>query len=371
MSAKTVKSAVPAGDGGEPPEPTPPSGLRRVTVQAGLERYGLVAVFALLIVVFAIALPGQFFTTTNLKITLAGQAVILLLALAETIPLRAGDFDLSVAAVMVGSASLVGVLTTQDHWAVVPAVLVAIALAAVIGMINAAVVVGLGIDAFIATLGTMTWLGGVTVAFTSGNVISSLPSGLRTFANHQLLGLPLAVFYGWILVIVLWYVYEFTPFGRRLLFAGGNREAARLSGIRVWRLRSGAFVLSAMLSAFAGAILAGTVGAVDPNSASAYLLQPFAAAFLGTTVIQFGRFNAFGTLIGLYLLAAGVSGLQLLGVSSWVNDVFNGVTLVLAVVIATLMRRGALSGKLSIGGRRLARGGGGDDAPPDAVAGSG
>jgi ribose transport system permease protein len=102
-------------------------------------------------------------------------------------------------------------------------------------------------------------------------------------------------------------------------------------------------------------VLAGSVGAVDPNASGAYLLQPFAAAFLGTTVIQFGRFNAFGTAIGLYLLAAGVSGLQLLGAESWVNDVFNGVTLVLAVIIATLMRRGAMSGRLDVRRQRLKR----------------
>ena len=336
-------------------EPPNPGGRQRGrNVQIALERYGLVIVLLLLIVAFSIALPGKFFTTTNLTITLSGQAVILILALAETIPLRGGDFDLSVAAVMVSAASLVGVLTTQEGMSVLPAVLIAMAGAVLVGMINAAVVVGLGIDAFIATLGTMTWLTGVTIAFTSGNVISGLPDSLRTFSNEKLLGLPLAVYYGWALVLVLWYVYEYTPWGRRLLFSGGNREAARLSGIRVRRIRVSAFVLSAALSAFAGVVLVGTVGAVDPNSSGAYLLQPFAAAFLGTTVIQFGRFNAFGTVIGLYLLAAGVSGLQLLGAESWVNDVFNGVTLVVAVAIATLMRRGAMAGKLAVARQRVA-----------------
>jgi ribose transport system permease protein len=156
--------------------------------------------------------------------------------------------------------------------------------------------------------------------------------------------------------VILWYVYEWTPFGRRLLFTGGNRDASRLTGIHVKRIRASAFILSAVISALAGVVLAGSVGAVDPGSAGAYLLQPFAAAFLGTTVIQFGRFNAWGTVIGLYLLAAGVSGLQLLGASSWVSDVFNGVTLVLAVIFATTMRRGAIAGRLRVGRRRVAEG---------------
>jgi ribose transport system permease protein len=275
--------------------------------------------------------------------------VILILAMAETIPLRAGDFDLSVAAVMVASASLIGVLTTQHHMAVIPAIMIALAGSAVFGAINAIVVVGFGIDAFIATLGSMTWLGGVTAAFTHGNVLSGLPPSLVNFSNDTWFGISRDVFYGWALVLILWYVYEYTPFGRRLLFTGGNRDAARLTGIRVKRMRSYSFILSAMIAGGAGVILAGSVGAVDPTSAGSYLLQPFAAAFLGTTVIQFGRFNAIGTLVGLYLLAAGVSGLNLLGAQTWVSDVFNGGTLVIAVIVATQMRRGALTGRLRAG----------------------
>jgi ribose transport system permease protein len=338
--------------------------VRKRPWTAALERFGLLIVLVILVVAFTIALPGQFFTSTNLKITLEGQAVILILAMAETIPLRAGDFDLSVAAVMVASASLIGVLTTQHHMAVIPAVLIALVGSVAFGAVNAIVVVGFGIDAFIATLGSMTWLGGVTAAFTHGNVISSLPQSLVNFSDSTWFGISRDVFYGWALVLILWYVYEYTPFGRRLLFTGGNRDAARLTGIRVKRMRSMSFILSALIAGMAGVILAGSVGAVDPTSAGSYLLQPFAAAFLGTTVIQFGRFNAIGTLVGLYLLAAGVSGLNLLGAQTWVSDVFNGGTLVIAVVFATQMRRGALSGKLRVGREVVGEPPTSVDAPP-------
>lgn len=353
MSPQVASTKPPTTAPSSPETPLAEPG-RANPMMTVLERYGLLVVLIVLIIGFTIALPGEFFTSTNLKITLEGQAVILILAMAETIPLRAGDFDLSVAAVMVASASLIAVLTTQDHMAVIPAVILAVIGAAAFGAINAFVIVGLGVDAFIATLGSMTWLGGLTAAFTGGNVLSSLPSSLTSFSNGTWLGISHDVFYGWGLVLILWYVYEWTPFGRRLLFTGGNRDASRLTGIHVKRIRSSAFILSSVIAALAGVVLAGSVGAVDPGSAGAYLLQPFAAAFLGTTVIQFGRFNAIGTVIGLYLLAAGVSGLQLLGASSWVSDVFNGATLVLAVIFATTMRQGALAGRLRVGRRRLA-----------------
>jgi ribose transport system permease protein len=186
----------------------------------------------------------------------------------------------------------------------------------------------------------MTWLAGLLTWLTGGDVITGLPQALGDAANTNLIGsIPSRVVIGWALAAGLWYVYEHTPYGRRLLFTGGNRDAARLSGIKVGRVRAIAFVGAALISGVAGLLLAGALGAVDPSSGHSYLLQPYAAAFLGTTVIQFRRFNAWGTVVGVYLLAAGVSGLQLLGVEAWVSDVFNGVVLVVAVVIAALLRR--------------------------------
>jgi ribose transport system permease protein len=318
------------------------------TRQAGLtavaERFGLLVMLVVVIGVFSAILPSVYPTTVNLKIVLAGQATFLILSLAVTLPLRAGEFDLSIGAVAVGAATVVGTLTAQHGWALVPAILVALGFGVVIGVINAMVVVGIGINAFIATLGTMTLVSGVALGISqSGQVIVGLPASLQSISSSDLLTLPLRVWYGWVLAAILWYVYEFTPFGRRTLFVGGNAVSARLTGINVRRVKAISFVLAALIAAAAGILLAGSLSAVDPTTSGNYLLQPYAAAFLGTTVLQFGRFNALGTVVGLYLLAAGVSGLELLGVQTWVNDVFNGTTLVLAVVAATLMRRGMLN----------------------------
>ena len=321
-------------------------------IRENVERFGLVFVLIALIGLFGLVLPGTFLTSTNLTVTLSGQAAILILALAVTLPLRAGDFDLSVGMVMIGTAAIIAVLTTRHGFSLGPAILVAFAAALCVGLLNATLIVGIGIDAFIVTLGTMTLLGGLIIALTGGDVITGLPSGLTTISNTDVLGsIPSRVFLGWLLLLAIWYVYEFTPFGRRLLFTGGNREAARLSGIKVGRVRTTAFVSASLIAAFAGVLLAGALGAVDPVSGHAYLLQPYAAAFLGTTVIQFRRFNAIGTVIGVYLLAVGVSGLQLLGVDAWVSDVFNGAVLIVAVMVATIMRRESLGRDL----RRLLR----------------
>jgi ribose transport system permease protein len=313
-------------------------------IAAVAERFGLLVVLAAVIVGFAIALPSTYPTTVNLKIVLSGQAVFLLLSLAVTVPLRAGEFDLSIGAVAVGAATLVAELTVNHHVSTGAAVIVALVAGLAVGVLNAIVVVGIGINAFIATLGSMTLVSGLGLAISNnGLVIAGLPNSLINLSNATFLTLPARVWAGWVLAVILWYVYQFTPYGRRLLFVGGNPAAARLAGIRVKWVKASAFVVSGVLSAVAGVLLAGSLSAVDPTTSGEYLLQPYAAAFLGTTVLQFGRFNSIGTVIGLYLLAAGVSGLELLGVQPWVNDVFNGGTLILAVAAATLMRRGVLS----------------------------
>src|SRR5262249_50841099 len=159
---------------------------------------------------------------------------------------------------------------------------------------------------------------------TDNNVIDLDNRAIVDFARGDVLGLPAATWYGWVLVAIAWYVYERTPLGRYLLFIGGNRDAARLAGIRVAAIRIGALLATSLISAFAGLVLAGQLGAIDPSIGPQYLLQPFAAALLGATTVTIGRQNALGTLIALYLLAVGVTGLQLLGASSWANNVFNG-----------------------------------------------
>lgn len=312
---------------------------RRAIDRTVLERFGLVGVLVIMVVTFSIALPSTFPTSTNLTLTLTGQAVTLILALAVTLPLRAGDFDLSLSMVMIGSASVIGTLTTKHHMGLVPAMVIALLAAIIIGAVNATLIVGVGIDSFVATLGMMTFLGGAINGYTGGQVIVGLPESLHTIAATSWGSLPTMVYIAWIFAAVLWFIYEYTSFGRRLLFTGGNPSAARLAGIKVGRVRASAFIGGSIVAALAGVLLAGGIGAVDPTAGGAYLLSPYAAAFLGMTVIQFRRFNVIGTVVGVYVLAAGVSGLQLLGVASWVSDVFNGAMLVVAVTAATLLRK--------------------------------
>jgi len=170
----------------------------------------------------------------------------------------------------------------------------------------------LGIDSLITTLGTSTFISGVILWISNSQTISGVSEQLIDYVVvEQILGIPLAFYYGIALGVIMFYVFEFTPLGRRLLFVGRGRNVARLSGIRVARLRWGAFIVSGVISAFAGILYVGTLGSADPTSALSFLLPAFAAAFLGATTILLGRFNAIGSIAAVYFLVTGITGLQL------------------------------------------------------------
>jgi ribose transport system permease protein len=298
-------------------------------------RYALVLVIAGLFILFTLLEPGLFATWGNIKAMLSAQSVTLILALAVVIPLRAGDFDLSIAAVMVFASTLAPLLWGASGLPVPLAILLTLVFGVVAGLVNSFFIVLLNLNAFVVTLGSMTLLQGLTTWITGGNLVTKVPSALTTFARTSVAGIPLAVFYGLALALILWYVCEMTPFGRSLLFVGGNRESARLAGIPVKRVRLLAFVMSAVISAFAGLVLVGKLGVADPTLGGSYLLPPYAAAFLGIASVQLGRFNIVGAVIAVYLLIVATTGLLLLGGESWVTEVFNGGALILAVTFAS------------------------------------
>ena len=298
-------------------------------------RYGIPVALVILIVVFSFSLPHTFPTAGNFKTIVNSGAVVMLLALAATIPLRAGDFDLSIAGTMIVSATIVAQLTVHGmSWPLT--LLIVLAAGALIGAFNALLVVGIGLNGFVATLGTLTALEGLGLAIAGGQVLTGVSAHVVNVVTKPLFGLQALTWYVWVIALVLWYVFERTPTGRFLLFVGGNPRSALLAGLPVVKIRSSAFISAGILSAAAGFLFAGSIGSVDATVAGQYLLQPYAAAFLGATTVTVGRFNALGTVVGLYLLTVGIAGLQLYGASEWVTNVFNGLALIAAITFARL-----------------------------------
>ncbi len=310
-------------------------------LSAFLSNYGVLIFLIVLIVGFTIAEPGRFLTTGNARNIISDIAIPAMLALAVVLPLAAGEFDLSVAATL-GFNSILAAKLLVEGWSLPVVLVTCLLVGALIGAVNAWLVVGVGINAFIATLGMATILaGGNLFVSNGGTIFDGIPDSIRNLSMSRIATLPLIVYYFLILALVLWYLLEHTPYGRLLRATGLGREAARLTGVPTHRYLSSAFILAAVIAALSGVLNTGKVGSATAAVGPEFLLPAYAAAFLGSTTIKPGRFNVWGTVVGALVLAVGITGLTIMGAPFWVPNIFNGTALIAAVGIATVVARRA------------------------------
>lgn len=354
MSSESPTGAVAGGPkptdterlAGSPNDPSGPSKRRVNSSQSRKhavlyfsERFGLVALLAAATLFFLVSQPA-FGTTANVDAILSSQAVILILALGLIVPLLAGNFDLSVGAIASASSIVAASFMVKHGWPVIPALLLGMGFALVIGLANGCLVAYVHLDGLIATLGTSIVLEGLISWFTNDLAIPGIPTSITNLATNTVLGIPVIALIAVGVALVMMYVTTQTPVGRKLTAIGSNRDAAALVGIRVPHLELLSFVTSAGLAGAAGVLLLAQQGsgnpAVDPIS---LVLPALAAVYLGASAITPGQFNIPGAIIGLMLVAVLISGLTLGGANAWVQSVVNGAALIIAVGTSTALRR--------------------------------
>ena len=302
--------------------------------------YGLVILTVGLILLFSILLPNTFPTVLNVRSIVSDKAIIALLSLAAMIPMASGRIDLTVGYGIVLWHILAISLQTAYGFPWPVAVLVVLALGVVTGFLNGLLVEVAKIDSFIATLGTGTVLYALALWHTGGRqVVGVLPQGFYDLNGTMVFGLPITGFYVLAIALVMWIVLEYLPIGRYLYAIGANPKAAALNGIPVRKFVIGAFVTSGFLAALTGVLLASKLRIGQASVGLEYLLPALVGAFLGSTTIKPGRVNVWGTLIGVIILAVGISGIQQFGGSFFVEPLFNGVTLLVAIGIAGYAQR--------------------------------
>lgn len=302
--------------------------------------YGLVILTALLILLFCILLPETFPTLLNLRSIIANKTIIAILSLAAMIPMACGRIDLTIGYGIVLWHILAISLQTMFGLPWPLAVLVVLALGAATGFLNGILVEVAKIDSFIATLGTGTVIYALALWHTGGRqVVGVLPDGFYALNGVMLFGLPITGYYVLALALVMWIVFEYLPVGRYVYAIGANPKAAALNGIPVRRFVIAAFITSGTLSAVAGVLLASRLRIGQASVGLEYLLPALVGAFLGSTTIKPGRVNVWGTIIGVTILAVGIAGIQQFGGSFFVEPLFNGVTLLVAIGIAGYAQR--------------------------------
>ena len=322
-------------------------------------------IFVVMFAVFSLWVPDTFLQWDTWKALLSSQAVTAILAIGLVVALSAGAFDLAVGAELGFGAIIAAWFLVDRGLPIVPAIALTLLAGALVGLANGLLIVKARIDSFIATLGMSSILLALIAWISSSQQILGISEGFQKIGSTEIFGLTLPVYLMLAVGLVAWYVLERTPLGRRVYATGGNIEAARLAGVRVGLVVTGSLIACGVIAAFAGMLVTANLAAGDPTIGPAYLLPAFSAAFLGSTQFRGGRFNVWGTIVAVIVLATGVKGLQLAGAPTWIPDLFNGTALLLAVGLAKFEATAARTSAL----RRMLRfdrggGAGGEAAQP-------
>ncbi len=310
-------------------------------------RYSLLILSFVLLIAFSLLSP-TFASMLTVQAILASKSKIALLALAATIPMIVGKMDLNVGFGIVLWHILV--ITLQVYYDV-PwglAIVIVLICAALYGMLNGVLVALADIDSFVATLGSGTFLYAIALWHSGGGqIVGDLPEGFVALHHSDILGIPIAAFYVLAVMLFLWWITEHTPIGRIMYAVGANPVAAHLNGIPVKRYIIGSYVFSSVLTAATGILISAEQGVGQASVGMDYLLPALVGAFLGSTTIRPGRVNVLGTVVGISILAIGIAGIQQFGGAFWVEPLFNGSTLLVAITFAGFaQRRRALAQKV-------------------------
>ncbi|MEW5960643.1 MAG: ABC transporter permease, partial [Chloroflexota bacterium] len=267
-----------------------------------LRKWGTLAGFVALIIVFSLMRPDVFPSVRNLRNIIEQVAVLAIVSSTVTMVMVTGDFDLSVGAL----ASLCGVVVADlmaKGLGIGPSMGAALLAGALGGVINGVLVSYGGLSAFVATLATMTAFGGAALLYTDGGTIfSGIPETFKVLGQGSLGPLPIPVLIMILVVFATWAIMEQTVFGRRLYAIGGNAEAAYLAGIHVQRLRLLSYVFSGLGAAMAGIVLTSRLASAHPQAGNPFMLNAAAAVFLGATAFREGEPPVMGTLLGVFIM---------------------------------------------------------------------
>jgi ribose transport system permease protein len=305
-----------------------------------LSAYGTIFALVLMIVIFTALQPDTFATFGNFKNILNDMAISAIIAAGLTVPLVGGDFDMSIGYIASFSGLLVVGLLSNNQLPIPLAVLAVVGIGVVIGVVNGLIVSKIGVNAFIATLGTGTVVVGLNYAY-SGGIPLQLTHGLSftEISIGRIWGIPHLIIIMAVVLVLLWTLLNRTVQGQHIKAIGVSAENARRAGIAVDRSRIVAFAIAGACAAIAGILMASNLGSGQVAAGDGFMLTSFAAAFLGSAAFREGQFHILGTFIGVTTVAVGNNGLAMIGAPIFTQYVFSGGLLVVAVALGGIGRR--------------------------------
>jgi ribose transport system permease protein len=341
-SAATNNAPVPAVSGRSVGTLQSPrhSMIRGIAKRFRVHEWGTVLFFLAFFVLVGVDKGNGFISASNIFTTLADNGHLVFLAVAATITLITGQFDLSLGSTAGLAAVLTAGLTANQHLPIWLAIICVVLVGAIVGAVNGFLVTVVKVNVFIATLGMSGALSGIALIYANGQLIyNGIPASLTNFGRWSPFGnFPVIIVVPVAMALVMWFVSKQTVLGRQLFAVGSNAQSSRLAGVRVERTIVVSLIIAGVLSALGGVVLISRFGSIDPTTGTGFLLPAFAAAFLGSSILSDGRFTIVGAAVATYLVAYAGSGLVALGYA-YSGDIFNGVVLVGAVALNEFLRR--------------------------------
>ncbi|WP_027084963.1 ABC transporter permease [Cohnella panacarvi] len=308
-------------------------------------KYGALVFIGLVIVFFSLQ-NEYFFTYSNLTDILRSISIVTFVAIGVTIALTVDGFDLSVGATVSLSTVVTATMMVWYEMPLVVVLIVPILVGALVGLLNALLIVRIRIPDLLATLAVMYIVNGIHKTYTKGYSIynnmplsdgSTAPGTMREdflwIGQGKLFGVPFPVILMLIAVIVMHLFFKYTRWGRQMIMTGGNEEASRLSGLRVKRVRTYAYIASGIFAAIGGILFAARIGSGQIDAGAPMLMEAVAAVFVGYSVFAAGRPNIIGTFVGAVLMGVMVNGMTMMNVQYYTTDIIKGAVLVLALSV--------------------------------------
>lgn len=312
--------------------------IKKWNFQKILVRYGTIFAFIILTLMFSIFVDG-FVAGQNLMNILGQVALLLVISEGFTMCLVVGELDLSfanvasLASVMAGALILGGINTGL-------ALIIVLAGGAMIGIINGLFVTKVGVPALITTLAMGSIVVGLIYLFTGGvSLYGDMPRAFLFLGRGRILGIPMLVIIMITVALIAHLFINKFRMGKYMQATGANKVAAKMSGINTDRCKILAFVLSGIGAALTGVLLTAKLGTANPEAASGFMMDCFAAALMGETVLSTGRAKPLGTLIGVLIIGVLSNGMTLAGAAYYMQDITKGIIIILAVTISAIQTK--------------------------------
>ncbi|MHB1628744.1 MAG: ABC transporter permease [Bacilli bacterium] len=321
---------------------------RELPVRFWVGKYGSIGVFLLIVVVLSVLRP-QFFTLANFSDIGVSASITYFIALGVMASLTVNGLDVSIGSTASLASMLASGLMVLNQAPLIVVIVAPLLAGALVGAVNALFIVRFKMPDLLVTLGMMFAVNGIQETYSNGNNIypqmflsngkmapGTFYSGFNYIANGSFLGIPFPIVLIVIISVLMFYFFEKTRWGRLFYATGDNPEASKIAGVPVERYKTMAYIISGVLAALGGLVLASLLQSGENQAAASYLLNTVTAAYLGFSVWGLRRANVAGTLVGSLFLAVLLTGLTMLNVPYTAQDIFKGALLLLAIGFTAL-----------------------------------